>query len=111
MVIENKWTTIGKKTGATLGTPEENAKKLRSKFEALNISPKNTHIAIQNYCIEKGLTSNLKNELENDLDDMRFEKAEQGIYIGPELTENARYNLLADFSGACANELIKKMYE
>lgn len=82
---------------------------LVDRFESLNMSPKNTHIEIQNYCLEHGLTQDLTDDLNSDVSLVRDELIRVGI--NPDMAENARWKFLEQFAGACANELIREMYK
>ena len=115
--LDLKWSQIGKIVAIRL-IDEKGVDNLRDKFEALNEGPKDTHIEIQNYCVEKGITELMKDEMHNDSriasPDFKWNMWDNDMEVWKainELEDNAYYRLRGEFSGACANELIKKMYE
>lgn len=93
--LERKWKEIGKDVGKLLGTPKYCAIKLKEGFDKKNLSPKNTFLEIENFCLKEGLTDRLRKEIESDSDRI------YGLEV----------ELRSAFSSACAWELVKRWNE
>jgi hypothetical protein len=107
VIMKEKWKERGIQAARSI-VLKEGILNLIEKFESLDMSPKNTHIEIQNYCLKHGLTQDLKAELDSDVADVQNHLVTIGMNL--DMAENARWNYLEEFSGACANEIIRELY-